>query len=339
MSYEGVSMGVAAKNLSRILDLCKGGALPPGAAMIELGAQNVYCSGMESFLREFVDYFRSQRERGWRAQELSRGEIAKIADRGFMSRLMRACGFDYKALDIFDADDVILFDLNLHLHQLPTELPGRFDLVTNFGTTEHVINQLHALEIMDELAKPGGIIYHDLPLGGYHMHGYFSYNPPVFQDLALANGYEILFHWYSRNSFETQAPEFMVRNGFTAKGYIDCGIEFIFRKTSPAPFRLPLETFTSLGLNPATWAGSDPYGRLGNAPSPDVNGAAAARAHPIQGGGPPMLERVSGRELQRELLRRYRRRLVRLFRPSDSRDARPSCSPQPLGVHSVIATR
>jgi hypothetical protein len=35
--------------------------------------------------------------------------------------------------------------------------------------------------------------------------------------------------------------------------------------------RLPLETGSSLGLNPPTWGGKDPYGRLGDAPSPAEN--------------------------------------------------------------------
>ena len=105
-------MGVGTKNLSRILDLRKCGALPPKAALIELGAQEVYCAGSEGFLKEFVDYFRGHCQAGTPAEELPEHEIAKIANKGFMGRLMRECGFEYKALDIFEADDVILFDLN-----------------------------------------------------------------------------------------------------------------------------------------------------------------------------------------------------------------------------------
>lgn len=95
---------------------------------------------------------------------------------------MNACGFKYCALDIFDAEDTILFDLNLH--EVPKNLHQQFDLVTNFGTTEHVINQLLAMKTIHNLAKSGGIIYHDLPMSGYHYHGYFSYTPLFFFQLG-----------------------------------------------------------------------------------------------------------------------------------------------------------
>lgn len=181
--------------------------------------------------------------------------------------MFKHSGFSYKALDIFDGDEVILFDLNLDTPG--PELKGKFNLVTNFGTTEHIINQFASFRTIHELTKQGGIIYHDLPMGGYHTHGYFNYNPLFFQHLANANNYEILFHWYSRSSVLTRAPEFMHNNGF-GEHWTDMGIEFVFLKTTDEPFRMPLETGTSLALNPQVWNGTDPYGKGLSMPAPDT---------------------------------------------------------------------
>ena len=290
-------MGIGPKNLVRIQDLCDQGVLPPNAAILELGAQEIYCAGAEKVVADFARYFAGRKQARWGAKELSSDEISALAKQGFSARLFRSCGFKYKALDIFDGDSVMLFDLNIQ--NAPEDMIGQFDLVTNFGTTEHLINQLLAMRTIHDFAKPGGVIYHDLPLGGYHTHGYFSYNPMFFQHLAQANEYEILYHAYSRNSVESRAPEFMTRHGYSASGWIDCGIEFVLRKTADRPFRMPLETGTSLGLNSEVWKGDDPYGRRLGEHTP----ADAAEGQ---------LQNVSGWELQKELLKRYRRRFLRI---------------------------
>lgn len=156
------------------------------------------------------------------------------------------------------------------------------------------------MQTIHELTKVGGIIYHDLPMGGYHTHGYFCYNPIFFRDLAAANSYEIVFQRYSQNTSEYPAPDFMRANGYPSTGWLDAGIEFIWRKAADSPFRMPLETGTSLGLNPEVWRGADPYGRV----SGSQHAGTTAAFHLMQ---------ISGWDLQRELIRRYRARLKRLF--------------------------
>lgn len=53
---------------------------------------------------------------------------------------MSGVGFDYTAFDIFEAPNTRLMDLNIHF--VPPDLQSKFDLVTNYGTTEHVLNQM-----------------------------------------------------------------------------------------------------------------------------------------------------------------------------------------------------
>jgi len=301
-------MGVTVKNLYRLQELNRLGYLSPGASIIELGAQELYCAGMEQSVADFFNTFST-------TQKLPATDefIQRVSSKGFTSELLKKAGFAYKALDIFDGDEVILFDLNLEVPG--PDLIGKFDLVTNFGTTEHVIHQYAAFKTVHELTKPGGLIYHDLPMGGYHTHGYFNYNPLFFQHLASSNDYEILFHWYSRSNTLTTAPDFMNHNGFGPQ-WTDMGIEYVFRKTTDQPFRMPLETGTSLALNPEVWKGADPYGKKLAMPAPDDNehrGQLATAASIRSANVSLRLREFSGWDLQREVINRYKALLKRLF--------------------------
>src|SRR5262249_19100628 len=69
---------------------------------------------------------------------------------------------------------------------------NRFDLVTNLGTTEHVINQWNAFRIAHDLTKPGGVMIHNLPCQGNFTHGLVNYTPKFFWYLARSNNYTVL---------------------------------------------------------------------------------------------------------------------------------------------------
>ena len=66
---------------------------------------------------------------------------------------------------------------------------------------------------------------------------------------------------------------------------------------------MPLETSTSLGVSESLWTEGNPYG--------DVDFSPAARKSALVSAA---LSRVSGWDLQRELLRRYRRKAARLLK-------------------------
>jgi hypothetical protein len=228
---------------------------------------------------------------------------------------MKACGFKYLALDIFNADDTILFDLNL---QDPgPELAGQFDLVTNFGTTEHVINQYRSFKTAHELARPGGLIYHDLPFSGYHNHGYFCYNPIFFRHLAEANGYRVVMQHYSMTTVPTPTPDFMLENGYPDKGYRDGGIEFVLQKMSAAPFRMPLETSTSLDVNTEMWGDENPYlicgGRFDDKNAPCGSTAVRTGEEDRRARQQELLTHYKRSDIQKELIRRYKMKLAGLL--------------------------
>jgi hypothetical protein len=104
-------------------------------------------------------------------------------------------GFRYATIDIDGSPDSIPLDLNYD--SAPKSAIGRFNLVTNFGTTEHVANQLNAFKVIHELTAPGGIMVHNLPTQGFTNHGLINYNMKFFWMLARSNYYEWLFSDYS----------------------------------------------------------------------------------------------------------------------------------------------
>ena len=53
----GSCMGTSAKTLSRLIGFHHQGLLPVGASIVELGAQELYCTGEEEHLREVIRYF------------------------------------------------------------------------------------------------------------------------------------------------------------------------------------------------------------------------------------------------------------------------------------------
>lgn len=79
-----------------------------------------------------------------------------------------------------------------HIHDLnrplPDALAGRFGLVVDPGTTEHVFDIRAGLSNIVHALRPGGVVVHFVPIYSYN-GGYFSINPNVLHDFYLANGF------------------------------------------------------------------------------------------------------------------------------------------------------
>ena len=102
---------------------------------------------------------------------------------------------EYSSIDADGERGSLIYDLNQNLEQ-KYNFRKKFDLVTNFGTSEHVFNQKNFFENVHNLTKVNGSIIHILPFEGYFNHGYFNYQPSFFYDLALFNNYQIIYFWY-----------------------------------------------------------------------------------------------------------------------------------------------
>lgn len=82
----------------------------------------------------------------------------------------------------------VLADLNRPL----TMKLGQFDLVTDYGTGEHVFDQARLWRTVHELTKPHGYIAFDRPVQGYEGHGFYNTHECLFHDIAAANDYEVI---------------------------------------------------------------------------------------------------------------------------------------------------
>lgn len=239
-------MGASGKTLARIASLVEQNLLPVGGSIAELGTQNLRCDRQDCI--RFLRFFQ---ERGAKVS-LTETEAGDTANGGYLGSLLKGVGFQYTAFDIFEAPDTRLMDLNIHF--VPADLRSKFDLVTNYGTTEHVLNQMLAMRSIHELARAGGLIHHDLPMGGYFLHCYFTYNPGVFHDLATANGYRLVFQGIGSGPWR-QAPTALREAGFDDAKFRDYGIEVVLQKVDDAPFRIPVDNISSAAISNSAWAG------------------------------------------------------------------------------------
>lgn len=84
-----------------------------------------------------------------------------------------------------------------YTHDLNLPLPkhfGQFDLVTDFGTGEHIFDQCQVWMTIHYLTRVGGFIVFDRPSQGYSAHRghcYYNSHECLFIDLAHANGYDV----------------------------------------------------------------------------------------------------------------------------------------------------
>jgi hypothetical protein len=108
-------------------------------------------------------------------------------------RLYEALGIEYHCVDVDGRVGTLVLDLNYDA--TPEAHKGKYGLVTNHGTSEHLINQLNVFKMMHEFARPGGVIVHAVPFTVHLEHGFFNYQPNFFECLARYNSYETLGIW------------------------------------------------------------------------------------------------------------------------------------------------
>ena len=155
-------------------------------------------------------------------------------------------GLQYDCIDI-DGSDAIPLDLNFD--DVPASLRGQFGLVTNFGTTEHVMNQMNAFKVVHDLAAAGGIMIHELPAQGTLNHGFFAYQPKFFERLAASNGYGVLFMDFRWAAIERGLPSSVklaiskyvdVRNR-AEYGASPAALFVVLRKAADKRFAVPMD--------------------------------------------------------------------------------------------------
>lgn len=170
----------------------------------------------------------------------------------------QALGFEsYTALDVNERMDARVVDLNAPIRNRHYDLMGKFDLVTNNGTGEHIFDQARVFENVHDLCKIQGVMLHILPFGPWVNHGFYNYNPILFRDLQVANGYQTLFVWLSdrwgnraeiepsqfTELFREKKPEALMQtaNQVASKAGADVSIVVAWRKIDEGRFRTPFQ--------------------------------------------------------------------------------------------------
>jgi hypothetical protein len=251
-------MGIGGPDLRLLIKLKEEGLIPGKSSVIEIGAQQLN----DDFLRCDAELETMARLCGVGQPSPLPPPLTMPADGGELKHLDASApwarqfwtwlGFDYASIDIDGSPGSIPLDLNFD--SAPAGTTGKFQLVTNYGTTEHIANQLNAFKVIHDLASHGGIMIHCLPAQGMFNHGLVNYNPKFFWMLARSNGYK----WHHMDfgvsgpalalplnivdSVSEFAPDFVER----ARSYsaADCGIVVVLQKVFDIAFVPPLDVST-----------------------------------------------------------------------------------------------
>jgi SAM-dependent methyltransferase len=167
--------------------------LPKGFSVCELGDQGMCGEPTKRLARV------------WYEQELGCGRYVSI---------------DGNGRGTFVAD--LNLPIDVHSFELVTDCRMKaFDLVTDFGTGEHIFDQAQVWRTLHDLTKPGGYIAFDRPSQGYGKHCYYITNECLYRDIAAANDYAVL--WLER--------------ALTPRGELIRGV--FQRPTTAVPFKVP----------------------------------------------------------------------------------------------------
>ncbi len=181
-------MGLSVNFVHHLLALKRAGVLDGARRVVEIGAQQL----ADSFLQATFELDEIYRLFGRPRADLGAPVGAEnFIERAPYSRVFwTSLGLDYAAIDVDTREGVTYLDLNRD--DVPFDLYRAFDLVINAGTTEHVSNQGNAFRIIHDLARTGGVMYHEVPAGGTIEHGFIAYQPVFFMRMAQQNEYEWL---------------------------------------------------------------------------------------------------------------------------------------------------
>lgn len=251
-------MGIGSDIIGTLMMLKKEGYVPERSAVIEIGAQQLANSLIEakSGLAELQKLYGVEHpytKAEVKATDIVHGQLQhQHPDAPVARDFWKWLGFTYAAIDIDESEGSIPLDLNFD--SIPALHIGKYNLVTNFGTTEHVANQLNAFKVIHELTAPNGIMMHHLPAQGMMNHGLFNYNPKFFWMLARSNGYRVVSADYSAADQYYELPQNVTDHVAAfdksiivrAKNYkmADSMIMYVMQKVYDIPFVPPIDVPT-----------------------------------------------------------------------------------------------
>lgn len=211
--------------------------LPKNARVMDIGSQDVGLNSPAD-LRVVNDFICSNGGKPFSE------DLALPATLEAMLVFERA-GFKYLRSDVDERPGTIYVDLNRLV--FPQELRNSIDLVVNVGTTEHLASPVGGFALMHYLAKPGGLMFHDVPVFGYGNHGLTNPTPKFWHTLLWTNSYELVNAAVTRTD-ETQLDQGNFYHDYLTymKGLgdmkdISAMMRFVVRKTGDRVFIPPFD--------------------------------------------------------------------------------------------------
>lgn len=187
-------MGFSSGTLWNLSWLGKAGKIPKGARVLEFGSQNVWGDFEIAQLRNFMAIFG--------ASVPDERLLADTAPGVKVEQLMRDAGFRYRAFDVYSKGATRVFDLNTD--SMSWLERGRYDVVTNCGTSEHIANQYNVFKVAHDALKVGGVMMNFVPFHGQIDHGLINYHPKFFTNMIADNRYAPLM-WGCSEVFQSGA--------------------------------------------------------------------------------------------------------------------------------------
>jgi len=186
-------MAIGSIHIDWLSTLALSSKIPPDAAILDLGPQDLWID-REPLSRVARRHARSAQEADGIIENIF-GTDPKPKPDAQLAFYSIFGASSYRSLDLADPRSEFAFDLNFPL----PESVGKYDVVTNFGTTEHVFNIGQAFENVHNLLKVGGLALHSVPGYAYIDHGFYNVHPTAYLDMAKANEYEIVDFSYVDN--------------------------------------------------------------------------------------------------------------------------------------------
>ncbi len=246
-------MGIGVETLRLLTNLRKEGHLRRRMAIVEIGAQQLAASFLQRDMLTRLGYMYGIDTEppilSGREVRLVHGDIEHLERDAQPARdFWNWIGYEYASIDIDGTPGSIPLDLNVDA--VPEDWVGRFDLVTNFGTTEHVANQMNAFQIVHDLTAVDGIMVHALPAQGMMNHGLINYNFKFFWMLARSNGYAFVYADFTGGQsfgLPDNVVDFLGRYntapdkiGLQSK-VVDGGLTVVMKKLYDIPYVPPLD--------------------------------------------------------------------------------------------------
>lgn len=236
-------MGLTLTILDELLRLKYEGALDHVRRVVDIGAQQLTDDLLAADWRLNELYRLFGRPRVDLGRPVGRENFTDRAPSA--AAFWRSLGMEYTAIDYAAGADVVVLDLNRG--RVPWRLRGRFDLVINAGTTEHVVNQGCAFKIIHDLARPGALMIHEVPAAGLMPHGLINYDLKFFWHLCRENSYGVDRLGFRAHEPFPLHPDIRASNAHFGMGEIEpIGIPVlvvmaVLRKADKAKFRIPVD--------------------------------------------------------------------------------------------------